>query len=241
MGNVLKGLLMVVGVLFAFGIIGTMFEDADAEEDSPEETAETEAAPEVDPVEYQLAFHDGSTVSILIPRIINADEAEATARAIRDERDNVETVFMDLPTMLGEDLSYAIAAFDEDWDILIQEQHVPDGLPEGNELRSLYEAEAEQHFERLERERAEAERREMIEQQFSSWDGSHRQFVREVKRVMHDDSSFDHIETRYRDDEDTIFLIMEFRGTNAFGATVRNTAYGRADVRSAEILELDIE
>jgi hypothetical protein len=79
-------------------------------------------------------------------------------------------------------------------------------------------------------------RAERIERQFSSWDGSHRALVRAVKDTMNDPSSFEHVETRYRDDGETIFLRMTFRGKNAFGGMVMNTITAVADTDTGTIL-----
>lgn len=66
----------------------------------------------------------------------------------------------------------------------------------------------------------ESPRTELVHSQFSSWDGSHRGLVKYVKSVMNDPSSFEHVETGFRDEGDHIFVAMKFRGKNAFGAMV---------------------
>ncbi len=63
---------------------------------------------------------------------------------------------------------------------------------------------------------------EMIESQFSGWNGSHIALVRQVKSTMHDPSSFKHYETRYRDSGNRLVVYMEYGGKNMFGAMVRN-------------------
>lgn len=62
----------------------------------------------------------------------------------------------------------------------------------------------------------------------SSWDGSHRDFVRQVRARLNDPDSFEHDETRVTpvSDEGTHLIFMEFRARNAFGGIVRNTARG---------------
>jgi len=61
---------------------------------------------------------------------------------------------------------------------------------------------------------------------FSSWDGSNRELVSAVKTGMHNPSSFEHVHTRLggADDSDQRAFVMTYRGTNAFGATVTQTA-----------------
>ena len=100
--------------------------------------------------------------------------------------------------------------------------------------------------------------------QISSWDGSHREFVKLVKKNMNDERSFKHIETNFTEvtDEYTeeyinsvlksagfkdrvdigdLFIIMQFSGKNAFNATVKNTAYGIAFYKTNNLKLLSIE
>lgn len=72
--------------------------------------------------------------------------------------------------------------------------------------------------------KSEAEiRKEKISKAFSAWDGSNKNLVASVKEVMNDPESFEHVETRYREQGDSLFLIMTFRGKNAFGGVITNT------------------
>ena len=81
-------------------------------------------------------------------------------------------------------------------------------------------------------------RQDVLERQFSRWDGSHRELVAYTKLLMHNPDSFKHIETRFLDEGETLLLIMTFEGTNAFGATVRSQIKARADVNTGNILEI---
>jgi hypothetical protein len=58
---------------------------------------------------------------------------------------------------------------------------------------------------------------------FSAWDGSHLELTKKIKESMHDPSSYEHVETRYRDNGDYLFVVTTFRGKNAFGGKVTNT------------------
>ncbi|MCK5016668.1 MAG: hypothetical protein KAS32_06285, partial [Candidatus Peribacteraceae bacterium] len=58
-----------------------------------------------------------------------------------------------------------------------------------------------------------------------------------IKESMNDPSSYDHIETRYRDDDNSIFVITKFRGTNAFGGKVINSVSARVDY-SGNVIEI---
>ncbi len=80
-----------------------------------------------------------------------------------------------------------------------------------------------------------------VERQFSSWDGSHRAFVKIIKNNMHDPSSFDHVETKYRVEKDTgkVFVRMKYRGKNAFGGVIlnQNSAYFDLEGNFIELVE----
>ncbi len=81
------------------------------------------------------------------------------------------------------------------------------------------------------------ERQIKVESQFSSWDGSHRGLTDLIKKSMNDPDSYEHIETRFRDDGDNIFVITKFRGANAFGGKVINTVIARVDF-SGNVIEV---
>ncbi|MDC9722333.1 MAG: hypothetical protein PSN34_06115 [Urechidicola sp.] len=81
------------------------------------------------------------------------------------------------------------------------------------------------------------ERQIKVESQFSSWDGSHRGLTDLIKKSMNDPDSYEHIETRFRDDGDNVFVITKFRGANAFGGKVINTVSARVDF-SGNVIEV---
>lgn len=65
-------------------------------------------------------------------------------------------------------------------------------------------------------------RRQKIEEAFSKWDGSHVNLVNYVKKKLNDPSSFEHVQTTFRDYGDsTIFIIMDYRAKNGFGALMK--------------------
>ena len=67
-------------------------------------------------------------------------------------------------------------------------------------------------------------RKEKIEKAFSPWDGSHRNLETYVKDAMNDPGSYEHDATNYREiGQDTIFVMMSFRGKNAFGGVIKQT------------------
>lgn len=67
-------------------------------------------------------------------------------------------------------------------------------------------------------------RKKEVESQFSSWDGSHRTFERLIKQTMNDPDSYEHVETRFADNGDYIRVFAKFRGKNAFGGMVVDSA-----------------
>lgn len=71
-------------------------------------------------------------------------------------------------------------------------------------------------------------RKELINKQFSQWDGSHIKLEQIIKESMHDPDSYKHVETRYSDKGDHLIVITKYRGANAFGGIV--TEYAKAKV-----------
>lgn len=69
-----------------------------------------------------------------------------------------------------------------------------------------------------------------IKEQFSAWDGAHKGLEAWVKRNMNDPDSYEHIETSWLDNGETITVILKFRGANAFGGKVVNVARCDFDV-----------
>ncbi|MWN89879.1 hypothetical protein GQ597_04025 [Gilliamella sp. Pra-s65] len=77
----------------------------------------------------------------------------------------------------------------------------------------------------------ELERQKLINSQFSSWDGSHRNLEKYIKSKMNDPDSFKHVETKYIDNgSDNLIIITSFRGKNAFGGVIVNTVTATVDL-----------
>jgi hypothetical protein len=81
-------------------------------------------------------------------------------------------------------------------------------------------------------------RAEEISNAFDPWDGSHIELTRWIKSQLKDPKSYEHIETRYRDKGDTVFVITKYRAKNSFGtyAAATVSANTLADGRVIEIL-----
>lgn len=76
----------------------------------------------------------------------------------------------------------------------------------------------------------------------SAWDGSHRDFKKQVKEVMRDPDSFEHISTRVtpeKNGEHTI--IMEYRARNGFGGMNIGTALGTYSNATCKSVVLSVE
>lgn len=70
-----------------------------------------------------------------------------------------------------------------------------------------------------------------IRKGFSEWDGSNKNLVLAVKKNMNDPNSFEHVETKYWDvGENTIVVMMTYRGKNAFGGVVTESVKVETDV-----------
>lgn len=63
-------------------------------------------------------------------------------------------------------------------------------------------------------------RKQAIDEQFSAWDGSHRNLERLIKSSMHDADSYEHVKTEYWDHGEILVVNMTYRGNNAFGAKI---------------------
>ncbi len=61
-------------------------------------------------------------------------------------------------------------------------------------------------------------RQQRIEEQFSGWDGSHRNLEKYIKRFLNDPDSYEHSETRYNDKGSYLEVLTIYRAKNGFGA-----------------------
>lgn len=103
-----------------------------------------------------------------------------------------------------------------------------------------------------------------VNNQFSLWDGSHKEFTALIKKNLNDEKSYDHIETTYQiidtDSEKTelnnalksansstrveigdLVIFTQFSAKNAFNATIKNTAYGVVSFANNSITLISIE
>jgi hypothetical protein len=80
-------------------------------------------------------------------------------------------------------------------------------------------------------------RTEEIKKAFSPWDGSHRELEKYIKRNLKDPKSYEHIETRYGDKGDHIFLYTKYRAKNSFGGYVIGEVTAKANINGT-LLEI---
>lgn len=76
---------------------------------------------------------------------------------------------------------------------------------------------------------------------FSGWDGSYRPLEKMIKASMNDDSSYKHVETVYHlilNKDPHAIVKTTFRGTNAYGAVVKESISARIDVKTGEVVSI---
>ena len=82
---------------------------------------------------------------------------------------------------------------------------------------------------------------EAIEDQFSAWDGSHRELVANVERRLNDPGSFEHLETKTMRGSNwprTYIVRMEYTAKNTFGGRVRNYILAEISVQNGNIVQV---
>jgi len=84
----------------------------------------------------------------------------------------------------------------------------------------------------------EKKRKELLDKQFSGWDGSHIELTKIIKKSMNDPNSYEHVETVYWDMGDHLVVRTTFRGKNAFGGVVKNWVKAKADINTGHVIEV---
>ena len=177
-----------------------------------------------------------ASVDILVSQKINEEQLTAIAQEIYQENEfsKYERVFMIiyLPGMVPDSGGYARANWNPDFEPEIMESMLSGNPAAEGDLTVAYRAKVAEY-------EAELARFEQIKAQFSAWDGSHIALKSAVKNSINDSKSFEHVETRYADNGDTITVTMRFRGANAFGAIVLDevTAVFDLEGNMREVLE----
>lgn len=82
-----------------------------------------------------------------------------------------------------------------------------------------------------------------IESQFSAWDGSHTKLETLIKLNMHDESSYEHVETRYGvvlhgEGAPYMQVATTYSGKNLFGARLKGRVVGKVSIIDGTVLEI---
>ena len=80
-------------------------------------------------------------------------------------------------------------------------------------------------------------RQQRIEEQFSGWDGSHRNLEKYIKRFLNDPDSYEHSETRYNDKGNYLEVLTVYRAKNGFGAMSIGAVKAKVSL-DGEIMEI---
>jgi hypothetical protein len=118
-----------------------------------------------------------------------------------------------------------------------QRQQIVEEIREKEEQERIA---AELEAERKKQAELERNRKEKVEKQFSSWDGSHPALSRMIKENCRNPDSYEHIETRFRDDGSSIFVITKYRAENGFGGMSIGTVSARVDF-DGNVIEIVIQ
>ena len=84
---------------------------------------------------------------------------------------------------------------------------------------------------------AEQVRADKIFSAFNGWDGSHRHLSQMVKSALKDPDSYEHIDTRYSDNGDHVYIEMSYRAKNSFGGYAVETVTAKASIEGV-VLEI---
>ena len=77
------------------------------------------------------------------------------------------------------------------------------------------------------------------EDQFHPWDGSHIKLERYIKtELMNDPDSYDHVESGYTVEDGKLYVMVTFRGNNAFGGKVKNKVLAICDKENGDVIEI---
>jgi RNA polymerase subunit RPABC4/transcription elongation factor Spt4 len=76
-----------------------------------------------------------------------------------------------------------------------------------------------------------------ISQGFSGMDGSHRELTRKIKAALRDPNSYEHIETKYKDNGDNLTIVTSYRAKNGFGGMNSEMVVARASI-DGKVIEI---
>ena len=76
-----------------------------------------------------------------------------------------------------------------------------------------------------------------IERLFNPWDGSHLELTKVIKSNLKDPDSFEHIETTYLIQGDSMIVQTKYRAKNSFGGVVVESVTAITDKETGTVLE----
>ena len=101
--------------------------------------------------------------------------------------------------------------------------------PQNKSIAAKYSKVVKQVTEKKEEAEISSAITKQIENQFSSWDGSHVRVVRAIKSRMNDPDSYKHVETTYVRQARGLQVRTVYRGKNSFGAVILAVSIAQTD------------
>lgn len=83
-----------------------------------------------------------------------------------------------------------------------------------------------------------AKPRDPIMDQFSPWDGSHRNLETYIKARMNDPESYEHVSTTYGKYDTHLIVVTFYRGRNGFGGMVRGGVKAKISLTTGKVLDI---
>ncbi|HCR2155657.1 hypothetical protein HV257_22840 [Citrobacter freundii] len=80
-----------------------------------------------------------------------------------------------------------------------------------------------------------------FEDQFNHWSGAYKPLEAAIKKSMNDDNSYEHVETTYRvmmKGTPHAIVSTTFKGTNSYGAVVKQTVAADVDIKTGQIIKI---
>lgn len=78
-----------------------------------------------------------------------------------------------------------------------------------------------------------------VNKQFSSWNGAHIKLQDFIKENMKDPSSYEHVETKYKNLGDVLIVVTKYRGKNSFGALILQETKAKCDIETGDVLSIE--
>ena len=223
---------------------------------SEEETPDIELSTDFEKSVYEIVKNAaGKLTSIESIKSDTADETTVIASILCENDENVvNAILSEISTVILNNDTNESAVFTfgdikdgEDAGLLVMAGVYSDGTIDISSTSKEYNS----------------ERNRWIQGQFSAWDGAHTELEKLIVKNLNDEKSYNHIQTTYRDiakesDRDDVnkvladagysqrvevgdlFIQTEFSAKNAFGGTIKNTAFGIASYSNNTITLIDM-